>query len=126
MINLELDRADNVDVAETNWQCESSDLITMNLKRAVLIKDVLPFLTELSRYLEDDGAWRWSSVKEHSMLKRTVFCVPVVNVFVLAVQNIRPDPVAQLGWKAQQCFLSDTVQGDFHSGVWCHVLLKLG
>ena len=88
MINLELDLADKVDVAETNWQCESSDFITMNPKRAVLIKNILSFLTELARYLEDGGAWRWSSVEEHSMLKRTVFCVPVANVFVLAIQHI--------------------------------------
>ena len=100
MVHLELDVADHVGVSKTDWQCESGDKITVNPKGAVLIESVLPFLAELGTYLEHSGAWRWSLEEKHSMVKSKEEWVPVINIFVFAVQNIRPDLIAQLAWKA--------------------------
>ena len=100
MFNLELKVAHHVDVAETDWQCRSGDKITVGTKGAVMIKSAPPFFVELARYLEHGEAWRWGLEEKHSILKSSYSWEPTVNVFVLAVQNMRPDPIAYLAWKA--------------------------
>ena len=100
VINMEFELTDHVGVGKTDWQCESGDIITINPKGAVLIKSFLPFLAKLARYLEHVGAWRWNLVEKHSVVKAAIGRVPVIDVFVFAVQNIRPDLITQLAWKA--------------------------
>ena len=100
VVDLELDVADHVGVAKTDWQCESGDTITVDPEGAVLIESVLPFLVELARYLEHGGAGRWSLEEMHSMVKSEEGWVPVIDVFVFAIQNMGPDLIAQLAWKA--------------------------
>ena len=97
--NLEFELTDHVGVGKADWQCESGDIITINPKAAVLIKSCLPFVAKLARYLEHRGTWRWSLIEKHSVVKSAVPWVPVIDVFVLAVQNIRPDLITQLAWK---------------------------
>ena len=69
VVDLELDVADQVCIAATDGQCESGYEITVDTKRAVLIKSVLPFFAELARYLEHGGAWRWGLEETHSRIR---------------------------------------------------------
>ena len=56
MVDLELDVADHMGVGKTDWQFESGEKITVNPKRAVLIKSILSFLAEQAGCLEHIGA----------------------------------------------------------------------
>ena len=68
MVDLELDVADQVGVAVTDWQCKSGGKITVDPKCAVLVESVFPFFAELTGYLEHGGAGRWDLEEEHSMI----------------------------------------------------------